>query len=52
MTTWMLLAYLALAASLLRSMLVAAEKVPRACARCGLQVERRSLGERVCNCRH
>jgi len=50
MQSWMLIPYLALAASLLRSMLVAAEKLPPSCARCGVQVERRRLGERVCRC--
>jgi hypothetical protein len=35
---------------LLRALLVSARLVPPSCRRCGLQLERRRLGERVCNC--
>jgi hypothetical protein len=36
--------------TLMRSLLVAAKVVPPSCARCGIQLERRQLGERVCRC--
>jgi hypothetical protein len=35
---------------LLRALLVSARVVPPSCRRCGLQLERRRLGERVCSC--
>jgi hypothetical protein len=37
-------------ATLFQGMLVAAKWLPPACARCGLRVERRRMGERVCRC--
>ena len=36
---------------LLRALLVSAKVVPPFCRSCGLQLERRRLGERVCGCR-
>ena len=36
--------------TLMRSLLVAAKVVPQSCARCGVQLERRQLGEPVCRC--
>ncbi len=36
--------------TLMRSLLVAAKVVPPSCARCGVQLERRQLGEPVCRC--
>jgi hypothetical protein len=36
--------------TLMRALLVAAKVVPRSCARCGVQLERRALGEPVCRC--
>ena len=36
--------------TLMRSLLVAAKVVPPSCARCGVQLERRALGEPVCRC--
>jgi hypothetical protein len=35
---------------LLRALLVSARVVPPSCRRCGLQLERRRLGEQICNC--
>ena len=37
--------------TLMRSLLVAAKVLPPSCARCGVQLERRALGEPVCRCR-
>lgn len=50
MQTWLFLPYLALMLCLVRSLLVAAKVVAPQCRRCGLQQERRELGERICNC--
>lgn len=36
--------------TLMRALLVAAKIVPPSCARCGVQFERRALGEPVCHC--
>jgi hypothetical protein len=41
---------LVFAITLMRALLVAARVVPPSCARCGVQLERRALGERVCRC--
>ena len=38
------------AATLMRALLVAARLLPPSCARCGVQLERRALGEPVCRC--
>jgi hypothetical protein len=38
------------AATLMRGLLVAAKVLPPSCARCGVQLERRALGEPVCRC--
>jgi hypothetical protein len=38
------------AATLMRSLLVAAKVLPPSCGRCGVQLERRALGEPVCRC--
>jgi hypothetical protein len=38
------------ALTLMRSLLVAAKVLPPTCARCGVQLERRALGEPVCTC--
>jgi hypothetical protein len=37
--------------TLMRALLVAAHMVPPLCGKCGLQMERRSMGEPVCRCR-
>jgi hypothetical protein len=42
--------YLAFWATLMRALFVRAELLPPTCARCGLQFERRRLGETVCSC--
>jgi hypothetical protein len=36
--------------TLIQALLVAARVVPPSCGRCGVQLERRKLGERVCRC--
>jgi hypothetical protein len=38
------------AVTLIRSLLVAAKVLPPSCAHCGVQLEPRALGERVCRC--
>ena len=40
----------AFAITLMRSLLVAAKVLPPSCGRCGVQLERRALGEPVCRC--
>ena len=45
-----LLLELVFAVTLMRSLLVAAKVVPPSCGNCGLQLERRALGEPVCRC--
>jgi hypothetical protein len=42
--------YLALWGALFRAMLVRFAFLPPTCARCGLRLERRHLGESVCSC--
>lgn len=49
-STPFLLAYLVLWATLVRALLVRAKLAPPMCGRCGVQLERRELGERVCRC--
>ena len=51
MTVDLLLFFCVLAATLARAVLVQAEVVFPACGRCGLQRERRALGEPICSCR-
>jgi hypothetical protein len=46
----LVLPYLVLWSVLMKALLVRAQLVPQACARCGLKTERRELGERVCTC--
>jgi hypothetical protein len=36
--------------TLMRALLVAAKRLPPLCGKCGLQMERRELGEPVCRC--
>jgi hypothetical protein len=38
------------ALTLMRSLLVVAKVLPPSCGRCGVQLERRALGEPVCRC--
>jgi len=47
-----LLPYFVLWASLMRGLLVAAKILPPICSRCGLNLERRRLGDPVCRCAH
>jgi hypothetical protein len=46
----LILPYFVLCATLVRSLLVAAKLVPPTCARCGLNLERRIMGEEICRC--
>jgi hypothetical protein len=50
MTGPFLACYLLLWATLMRALLVKARVLPPTCARCGLQLERRALGEPICSC--
>jgi hypothetical protein len=45
-----LLPYLAFWATLMRALFVRAQLLPATCARCGMQLERRELGESICTC--
>ena len=42
--------YMVLWASLMRALLVRARIAPPLCGRCGLKMERSSLGETICRC--
>jgi hypothetical protein len=46
----LIIAYVLFAATLVRALLVRANLVSPTCARCGLPLERRRLGEPVCRC--
>ena len=49
--SWQLVpAYFVLWAVLFRALLVRAQLIPPSCRRCGMQFERRQLGEPVCRC--
>jgi hypothetical protein len=37
-------------ATLMRALFVKAQILPATCARCGLRLERRAMGEPVCRC--
>jgi hypothetical protein len=50
MTSSLLLPYLVLGVTLVRALLVKANIVPPCCGRCGLPLERRELGGRICSC--
>jgi hypothetical protein len=45
-----LIAYALFWATLMRALLVKARVLPPTCARCGLPLERRALGDPVCSC--
>jgi hypothetical protein len=49
---WIPLLVLLSGATVARTLLVSARKLPATCARCGLRLERRALGEPVCRCGH
>jgi hypothetical protein len=48
MSTQLLVPYMVLWAALMRALLVRAQIVPPTCGRCGLKLERSSLGESIC----
>jgi hypothetical protein len=50
MSAQLLVVYGLFWATLMRALLVKARLLPPTCARCGLPLERRALGERVCRC--
>jgi hypothetical protein len=50
MTTQLLVPYMVLWAALMRALLVRAQIAPPLCGRCGLKLERSSLGETICRC--
>ncbi len=50
MAAWLVLPYFVVWATLVQGMLVAARVLPPSCARCGLKLERRRMGEPVCRC--
>ena len=47
----MTLTLLALYATLMRALLVQAQRVSPSCGSCGMPLERRELGEQICTCR-
>jgi hypothetical protein len=49
-TPALVIPYFALWATLMRALFVKARLLPATCARCGLKLERRELGEPVCTC--
>ena len=50
MSAQLLVPYMVLWAALMRALLVRAQIAPPLCARCGLKLERSSLGESICRC--
>jgi hypothetical protein len=52
MTLTILAVYCALAASLMRAVLVKLQIVAPVCSTCGLPRERRKMGETICGCGH
>ena len=50
MSTQLLVPYLVFSAALMRALLVRARIAPPLCGRCGLKLERSSLGETICRC--
>jgi uncharacterized Zn finger protein (UPF0148 family) len=52
MPGWLVLPYLVVFATLAQALLVSAKVVPPSCARCGLPLERRRMGQRICGCGH
>ncbi len=51
MSLTLFIVYVALAATLMRAVLVKAQVASPSCAHCGLPFERKELGESVCRCR-
>jgi hypothetical protein len=50
MSSQLFVPYMVLWAALMRALLVRARIAPAMCARCGLKLERSSLGETICRC--
>jgi hypothetical protein len=50
MNAQLLAAYAVLWVTLLKALLTKARVIPARCARCGLDYERRELGQPVCGC--
>jgi hypothetical protein len=50
MTIQLLAVYVALAGTLMRSVLIKVNLAPPSCGSCGLPRERRELGEPICSC--
>jgi hypothetical protein len=46
----LLVLYVALAGTLMRSVLAKLNRVTSSCAHCGLPLERRELGQQICAC--
>ena len=51
MNSALVIPYFAFWATLMRALFVRAQ-LPPTCARCGMQYERRALGQPVCTCAH
>lgn len=51
MSITLLMLYMTLAATLMRAVLVKAQRLAPSCGSCGLPLERRELGEQICDCR-
>ncbi len=49
---WLVLPYLVVFATVAQSLLVSAKVLSPSCARCGLPLERRRLGQSICGCGH
>jgi hypothetical protein len=50
MSSQLVLPYVVLWATLMRALLVRAKIAPPLCGRCGLKLERASLGDSICRC--
>lgn len=50
MPGWLVLPYLVVFATFAQALLVSAKVLPPSCAHCGLPLERRRMGERICGC--
>ena len=49
MPSWLVLPYLIVFATAFPALLVSAKVLPPSCAQCGLPLERKTLGERICS---
>jgi hypothetical protein len=50
MSSQLFVPYMVLWATLMRALLVRARIAPPLCARCGMKLERSTLGEAICRC--